>query len=278
MPRIGITPTNYYYSLADAPAAVLPDGNVLFAASPDYQAFVNPTHFFELSFSSPGTITQVGDTTDAPNGGAFVQNFLLLPTGQVLAVSQLGNIQIYTPLAGNPQAGWAPGITLVPSCVSPGGTYFAAGTQLNGLTEGSYYGDDVQGAVNFPVIRIVNNSTGHVFYAKTFNHSTRSIAPGAAVSTEFTVTNATETGSSTLFDVGAGIPSVGTTVTVSSTCTSTSDSGGHSRLQRRRQERHSLARQWRRCWHVADERGTNPAGRRIQRGGNQVVNRRPARL
>ena len=221
MPRIGIAPTNYYYSLADAPAAVLPDGNVLFAASPDYQAFVNPTHFFELSFSSPGNITQVGDTTDAPNGGAFVQNFLLLPTGQVLAVSQLGNIQIYTPLAGNPQAAWAPGITLVPSCVSPGGTYFAAGTQLNGLTEGSYYGDDVQGAVNFPVIRIVNNSTGHVFYAKTFNHSTRSIAPGAAVSTEFTVANATETGPSTLYDVGAGIPSVGTSVTVSSICSTT---------------------------------------------------------
>ena len=220
MPRIGTAPNNYYYSLADAPAAVLPDGNVLFAASPDYQAFVNPTHYFEMSFSSPGTITQVGDTTDAPNGGAFAQNFLLLPTGQVLAVSQLGNIQIYTPLAGNPQAGWGPVITLVPSCVSPGGTYSAAGTQLNGLTEGSYYGDDVQSAVNFPVVRIVNNSTSHVFYAKTFNHSTRSIAPGATVSTAFTVANATETGPSTLYDVGAGIPSVGTPITVRSTCAS----------------------------------------------------------
>ena len=227
MPRIGTAPNNYYYSLSDAPAAVLPDGNVLFAASPDYQAFVAPTHFFELGFSSPGAITQVADTADAPNGGAFVQNFLLLPTGQVLAVSQLGNIQIYTPLAGNPQVGWAPVITSVPSCVSPGGTYSAAGTQLNGLTEGSYYGDDVQAAVNFPVVRIVNNSTGHVFYAKTFNHSTRSIAPGATVSTAFTVANATETGPSTLYDVGAGIPSAGTPITVNGTCVSTTLADTH---------------------------------------------------
>ena len=221
MPRIGTAPNNYYYSLADAPAAVLPDGNLLFAASPDYQAFVAPTHFFELNFSHD-TITQVADTADAATSGAFTQNFLLLPTGQVLAMGQVsGNFQIYTPLAGNPQPGWQPVIASVPSCVSAGGTYFAAGTQLNGLTEGSYYGDDVQGAVNFPVVRIVNNSTGHVFYAKTFNHSTRSIAPGATVSTEFTVANATETGPSTLYDVGAGIPSVGTTVTVSSTCATT---------------------------------------------------------
>jgi hypothetical protein len=38
-----------------------------------------------------------------------------------------------------------------------------SGTQLNGLSEGSYYGDDVNAAVNFPIVRIVNNSTGHVF-------------------------------------------------------------------------------------------------------------------
>ena len=218
MPRIGTSPNNYYYDLADAPAAVLPSGNVLFAASPNYQAFVAPTHFFELSLSSPGTITQVGDTADASSGGAYVQNFLMLPTGQVLGVSQLGNIQIYTPLAGSPQASWTPVITSVPGCVSPSGTYLLSGTQLNGLTEGSYYGDDVQAAVNYPILRVVNNSTGHVFYAKTFNHSTRSIAPNAAVQTSFTVAGATELGASTLYAVGAGIPSAGTPITVRSSC------------------------------------------------------------
>ncbi len=185
-----------------------------------------PTHFFELNFSS-GTITQVGDTADASSNGAYVQNFLLLPTGQVLGVSQLGNIQIYTPLAGSPQAGWAPVITSAPGCVSPGKTYLMSGTQLNGLTEGSYYGDDVQAAVNFPIVRIVNNSTSNVYYAKTFNHSTRSIAPNAVVRTNFTVASGTALGASKLYDVGAGIASAGTPITVRASClTDTHDFNG----------------------------------------------------
>ena len=99
----------------------MPDGNVLFAASPSYQTFVAPTHFFELNFSN-NTITQVGDTADSAISGcgAYVHNFLLLPSGQVLDVSQCGNLQIYTPLAGASQASWAPVITSVPSTLAPG--------------------------------------------------------------------------------------------------------------------------------------------------------------
>ena len=228
MPRIVTSPSNnnYYYDMADAPAAVLPDGNVLIAVSPNYQAFRSPTHFFELNFGS-GTLTQVGDTADATSGGAYTQNFLLLPNGQVLAVSQLGNIQIYTPLAGSPQAGWAPVITSAPGCVSPGKTYLMSGTQLNGLTEGSYYGDDAQAAVNFPIVRIVNNSSSNVYYAKTFNHSSRSIAPNAVVRTNFTVASGTALGASKLYDVGAGIASAGTPITVRTSClTDTHDFNG----------------------------------------------------
>ncbi|HUD89296.1 MAG TPA: VCBS repeat-containing protein [Xanthobacteraceae bacterium] len=216
IPTIAGTP----YTLADAPAAVLPDGNILFAASPgnwtSSEEFPLPTHYFELS--PGGTITQVADTADAPSIGAFEDNFLLLPTGQVLDLSQAGNLQIYTPLTGTFQASWQPVVNSVLNCLAPSHTYVLSGTQLNGLTEGSYYGDDVQAAVNFPVVRIVNNSTGHVFYAKTFNHSNRSINPGVSVSTSFTVASATETGASTLYDVGAGIPSVGTPITVGSAC------------------------------------------------------------
>lgn len=212
MPTVG----GYTYSLDDAPAAVLPNGNVLIAASPSWQYAINPTHYFEVSLN--GTVTQVGDTADAANIGAYEDNFLVLPTGQVLDVSQAGNIQIYTPLAGSPQPGWAPVVSFAPSCVSPGGTYVLSGSQLNGLTEGSYFGDDVQGATNFPLVKIVNNATGHVFYAKSFNHSTRSIAPGASVTTNFTVANATELGASTLYDVGGAIASAGTAINVIGTC------------------------------------------------------------
>ena len=111
-----------------------------------------------------------------------------------------------------------PVITSAPGCVSPGKTYLMSGTQLNGLTEGSYYGDDVNAAVNFPVVRIVNNSSSNVYYAKTFNHSTRSIAPNAVVHTNFTVASGTALGASKLYDIGAGIASAGTPIMVKTSC------------------------------------------------------------
>jgi len=68
----------------------------------------------------------------------------------------------------------------VPSCVVPGSSYLVSGTQLNGLSQGAAYGDDVQGATNYPLVQIVNNSSGNVFYARTSGFSTMSIAPGQA--------------------------------------------------------------------------------------------------
>jgi len=182
-------------TLADAPAAVLPDGNILFAASGSWSApdqFPTPTNFFEMSLS--GKITQVPATADAADIGAWEANFLLLPTGQVLEVStDTPNAQIYTP-KGTYQSSWQPVISTFPSCVAPGGTYLASGQQFNGLTEGSYYGDDVNAATNFPLVKIVNNSTKHVFFARTFRHSSRSIAPKSAESTNFKVASSTELG------------------------------------------------------------------------------------
>jgi hypothetical protein len=161
-------------------------------------------------------MTQVGDTADAAIIPAQANNFLLLPTGQVLAIA--GNIQIYTALVGSPPVQWRPILNKVPTCVTPGGTYVLSGLQLNGLTEGTYFGDDTQGATNFPIVKIVNKSTGHVFYAKTFDHSTRSIAFHAPVSTKFTVASTTEFGKSILYDVGAGISSVGRPIKVGNSC------------------------------------------------------------
>ena len=92
---------------------------------------------------------------------------------------------------------------------------------MNGLTEGSYYGDDNNSSVNFPIVRMVSNVSGQVFYAKTSNMSNRSIAPGAAVSTSFTVPSGLSgfsgSGGYMLYAVGAGIPSAGTPVTVDNT-------------------------------------------------------------
>jgi hypothetical protein len=196
--------------LADAPAALLPNGNILFAASAGYGGA--PTHFFEYTKSD--AITQVADTLFySANSGAYYYNFLVLPTGQVLSTDFSKIAEVYTPI-GSAHAGWAPTITNYPTSVNPGGYYKISGTQFSGLSQGADYGDDVQAATNYPLVRITNSKTRHVFYARTANHSTMSIAPGTAGSTTFTVPGTIETGPSVLEVVANGIASKPVTITV----------------------------------------------------------------
>ena len=68
------------YIMADAPAAVLPDGYVLVEAGPGYS--VTPSASFELRTSKKGvvTATQVNDTKTSGNSSDFTGNLLPLPT------------------------------------------------------------------------------------------------------------------------------------------------------------------------------------------------------
>jgi hypothetical protein len=190
--------------LADAPAVVLPNGNVLFSASAGFNKRL--AHFFE--FTTSNTINQVPDDNFAANAFGASYVFLMLPTGQALMTAFCSCVEFYDP-SGGPNPAWAPTITTAPSCIAPNSSYVLAGTQLNGLTQGAAYGDDFQSATNYPLVQIVNNSTGHVFYARTSGHSTMSIAPGQAGSTNFQVALATELGAGMLYVVANGIRSAG---------------------------------------------------------------------
>lgn len=196
--------------LADAPAAPLPSGNILFAASSGYGS--SPTHFFE--FGIDNTITQVADPVYyASSSGAYYYNFLILPNGQIL-MTDFSNIpEIYTP-TGSSNPNWTPGITSVPSTLAPGQTYQLNGTQLNGVSQGAAYGDDAQGSTNYPLVQITNNASGHVFYARTSGFSTMSVAAGQTGSTNFLVPASIETGASSLVVVANGIASHAVAVTV----------------------------------------------------------------
>jgi hypothetical protein len=203
-----------YCTLADAPAAVLPNGNVLFAASGGY-ALATGTFFFEFTSaaSSPAnTPEQVASELHFTSGNpSYLYNFLVLPTGQVLSADQSSTAEIYTP-TGAATASWKPTITSAPASIYAGATYPISGTQFNGLTQGAYYGDDAQASTNYPIVKITNVATGHVFYARTFNHSTMSIASGTSGSTNFTVPENVETGPSTLVVIANGIPSAAVSV------------------------------------------------------------------
>ena len=171
-------------NVEDGPAALLPNGHVLFGGSPGDS---NPgLKYFE--FDGTNLISVPAPARAAYDATYFTQ-LLVLPTGQVLFVDSSRSVQLYTPAASpsyNPA--WAPTITSVSSTLINGETYQVSGTQFNGLSAGTAFGDESENATSYPLVRITNNATGHVFYAKTHGHSTMAIATGSAlVSTNFDV-------------------------------------------------------------------------------------------
>jgi hypothetical protein len=168
----------------DAPACLLPNGNVLCVVGPiDAQGFSDPTQFFEFN-PSTGALIAAPAPAIAATSPTYNARLLLLPTGQVLysVTSDSGtyDLQMYTP-AGGPQAGWRPHITHVPRHLQPGQVYRLHGRQLNGLSQACAYGDDQQMATNYPLVRLRGHpSVGDVF-CRTFDHSTMAVATGAAI-------------------------------------------------------------------------------------------------
>jgi Kelch motif len=139
---------------------------------------------------------------------------MVLPTGQVL-VSNSTFVQVYTPANTKFPPKWAPTIKQFPDTVVLGSTYQISGQQFNGLSQAASFGDEFETATNYPLVRITNNATSHVFYARTHDHSTMGVATGeTTVSTNFDVPAAVETGSSSLEVVANGIPSEPVTITV----------------------------------------------------------------
>jgi hypothetical protein len=203
--------------VADGPACLLPSGNVLVGASPGvYQI---GTSYFE--FNGTGLVS-VPAPPNGPSDSSYYGNMLMLPTGQVMLTDFSGDCEIYTP-AGAPQPGWAPTITSCPTALSGGTTYSIAGTQFNGLSQASVYGDDSTCATNYPLVRITNNASGHVIYCRTHGHSTMAVATGSTpVSTNFDVPLSIESGPSTLQVVTNGIPSASYAVSVGASATITS--------------------------------------------------------
>ncbi len=186
----------------DSSVALLPSGNVLIAGVSG-----------ALYEFDGATIKQ---TVAAPVSKNNEPIFLLpLPSGQVLVLSPTLNVQarVYMPV-GNAQPSWAPAITAVPTALVRGHSYALTGTQLNGLSEGATYGDELTAATNYPLVRLTNVASGHVVYARTHGHTMGVATGGTPVTTNFDVPAGAETGATTLVVVANGIASVGVSVTV----------------------------------------------------------------
>jgi hypothetical protein len=193
----------------DNPGAMLPNGDILIALSPigpivnGGDTFPPPTFVFEFN-----PISQV--FTDVTPPGLTAENavsftMLVLPTGQVLLANSSGRLQqIYTP-SGLPQDAWRPTILAVQP--SAGGGFTLSGTQLNGISEGANAGDDWLMASNYPIVQL-QDSSGHVFYARTFDWSSTGLATGNIVKTvNFQLPAGLPTGNYNLSVIANGIAS-----------------------------------------------------------------------
>lgn len=162
----------------DAPAALLPNGNVLMALGPvtaNGGTFSTPTYYFEYDGT---TLIQV---PNAPNnqGPPYVSHFLNLPTGEILETAGVATCYLYTN-GGGPQAAWKPVVTSFPSAVERGSSYKLFGMQLNGVSNGNGYGDEAYTAINYPVVRL-NGTGGTMVRCRTFNHSTMGVQTGSNI-------------------------------------------------------------------------------------------------
>jgi hypothetical protein len=197
----------------DGPGAVLPSGNALLQVSPGVSS---PSHFFEARVQDANTVvvTQVNDPATAADQASFEGRMLVLPTGQVLWTSSINDVEIYTP-KGSARDFWRPKIKNVASTLSVGSTNNKiTGKNFNGFTFGGYYGDDVQQATNYPLVRITNTQSEDVCYARTHDHSRMGIADGGKSSTKFDIPNSCETGASMLEVVANGVASAPVSVTL----------------------------------------------------------------
>ncbi len=199
------------YDSADGPGATLPDGNVLFDVSPC--VYSSPLAF-ELYNATTRKLSPVADVPNAEYDSTYYTRMLDLPNGQVLFDDGSNKMELYT-AGGTPNPEWAPVIaSLTTTSLTPGKTASLSGYQLAGLDQGAAYGDDVQDATNFPLVRITSDVGGEVTYARTSNWSSVSVAPGAASSTEFTLPKTTPAGEATLEVVANGIASRPVPVTI----------------------------------------------------------------
>jgi hypothetical protein len=191
---------------ADGPASWEPNDKVLMMASPEYG---NPPSFF---FEWDGRdLHLVPGPPNAPVDGSYFGNMLVLPTGQILFTDFSTDIELYNPTITDGDRKFeqtiAPTIVFAPPEVTPGGSYQIYGLLFNGVTQGAAYGDDVQASTNFPLVRITNLKSSHVFYSRTHDHSSMAVASNDMVSTHFDVPASQERGLSTLEVVANGIAS-----------------------------------------------------------------------
>jgi len=181
---------------------------VLAFASPG--VFGNGGKFFEWDGQNLNAVPCV---PGCAGDSSYVGHMVILPeSGQVMFTDYSTDIELYT-TSGTYNAAWQPTITGIPflsksPALFAGGTFEIDGTQFNGMAQGAQYGDDLQTATNWPLVRATKASNGNVYYWKTHDFSTMGVATGSTpVSAKFDIPGTQPFGLYSLVVVANGIPS-----------------------------------------------------------------------
>ncbi len=166
----------------DEPAAMMVDGKVLFQTVLGPPQNPQPRGFYEMDPTSNypvGTITETPEWGDTSGTSHIMLN---LPDGNVLVSYGSKTVRVYQP-DGVPVAAGKP--TVASISLNADGSFHLTGIQLNGISQGSSFGDDAQMDSNYPLVRMIAQS-GEVTYARTFNWSSTGVqTANRVVSTEF---------------------------------------------------------------------------------------------
>jgi hypothetical protein len=178
---------------ADMPGAMMANGKILLvlANNCNNTGCLGQTYYYyeyDYSVNPPaGTFTPVTAPTNVV-AHSQVPFMLDLPDGTVLfSTGGTSQLLVYKP-DGPPLAAGKPAIISITT--NADGSYHLVGIGLNGISEGAAFGDDGQMASDYPLVRLTNNTSGLVYYARTYNWSSASIQTGnTPETTEFTLLN-----------------------------------------------------------------------------------------
>ncbi len=194
------TPSSY--GANDAPAAMLPNGNVLVDVGDTSTSFNPPTYLYEYSPTS-NTFTSVPTPVSLASIQPYITRMLMLPTGQVLFTTDSSTtLYAYNP-TGSPSASWRPAVSNIVN--NGNNTFTVSGTQLNGMSEGADYGDDAQMSSNYPIVKFTTSS-GSVYFGRTSQWSSTWDQTGTnVVTTQVTLPSTLQPSAYLVSVSGAGI-------------------------------------------------------------------------
>ena len=174
--------------------------------------FSNPTRLYDFNPQS-GTSSPVSPPLSDPNldaNGSYFTRMLVLPTGQVLFNDGVSDqLYVYTSKGSANPAFWP----VIDKVHYDDGVFTLTGRQLNGPSNGSAYGDDVQSNENYPIVRL-QNSAGLVFYCRSRDWTSTGVGNIPQESVRFTLNRAVVPGTYQLTVSAAGISSAPVQFTV----------------------------------------------------------------